>query len=411
MNTLLIHQAFVLPGEPGGTRHFELGRHVVNSGNSFTVVASNRSYLTGKSTTTSQDLLSKETVEGVRILRAYTYPSLHSGFVWRVFSFVSFMVSSVWSGLRCGEVDLVMGTSPPIFQALSAWLVSAIRRRPLLLEVRDLWPEFAIDMGVLKNPLLIAASKWLERFLYNRASHLLVNSPAYRDYLISKGIEPSKITLIPNGVDPSMFDPDNSGVEIRDRWDLSNKFVITYAGALGTANDIPTIIEAAAQLNDQTDIQFLLVGDGMKREELEAMVVELELTNVLFTGAIPKNDMIQVLAASDVCLATLQNIPMFRTTYPNKVFDYMAAGRPTILGIDGVIRQVLDAAEGGIFVQPSDPTELVSAVRELHGNRQLAYEMGRSARQYVVENFNRHVHAQKFVKLLQRYKSSSAAGD
>lgn len=400
MNTLLIHQAFVLPGEPGGTRHFELGRHVVDSGNSFTVVASNRSYLTGQSASSSQSGMQDETVDGVRILRSYMYPSLHRGFVWRVFSFISFMVSSIWSGLRCGDVDLIMGTSPSIFQAFSAWLISAIRRRPLLLEIRDLWPEFAIDMGVLKNPLLIAASKWLERSLYARATHLLVNSPAYRDYLIDLGIAPNKITLIPNGVDPSMFEPDDKGEEIQRRWGLTNKFVVTYAGALGAANDIPTIINAAAQVKEQSDIQFLLVGDGMKRAELQAMVAELELDNVSFTGAVPKNEMIQVLAASDVCLATLQDIPMFQTTYPNKVFDYMAAGRPTILGIDGVIREVVDAADGGVFVQPSVPSELASAVQFFYENPDMASKMGENAREYVVENFNRKVHANNFVELL-----------
>lgn len=403
MHILLIHQAFVLPGEPGGTRHFELGRHLVDNENQFTVVTSSKSYLTGESTKSSQDGLPKELVEGIRVLRAYTYPALHRGFIWRVLSFLSFMISSIWSGLTCGPVDLVMGTSPPIFQAFSAWLVSAIRRRPLLLEIRDLWPEFAIDMGILKNPILIATSKWLEGFLYARANHLLVNSPAYRDYLINRGIPAEKITLIPNGVDPAMFDPEGDGAEMRTRWKLEDKFVVTYAGALGIANDIPTILGAANHFKEQSDICFLLVGDGMKRPEMEEMSADMGLENVIFTGAVPKNEMVQVLSASNACVATLQDIPMFRTTYPNKVFDYMAAGRPTILGIDGVIREVIEQADGGIFVQPGDSKALANAVQTLYSEPCLAQEMGQSSRQYVIEHFNRAEHAQRFVELIATF--------
>lgn len=403
MHTLLIHQSFVLPGEPGGTRHFELGSHLIASGGEFTVITSRKNYLTGTSTTSSQEADKEQTVDGIRILRSYVYPSLHNGFVWRVISFLSFMISSVWTGITCGPIDLVMGTSPPIFQAFSAWLVSAIRRRPLLLEIRDLWPDFAIDMGVLKNPLLIAASKWLEKFLYQRAAHLIVNSPAYRDYLVSSGVPAEKITLIPNGVEPSMFDPDGNGEEIRKRLELEDKFVVTYAGALGVANDIPTIINAAEICKDESNVRFLLVGDGIKRSELEQMTAERDLANVMFTGAVPKNEMIQILAASNVCVATLQDIPMFRTTYPNKVFDYMAAGRPTILGIDGVIREVVEASEGGICIKPGDASELADAVLYLASEPEKAYWMGKNARQHVIDNFNRKCHAEQFAQLVSSF--------
>ena len=168
----------------GGTRHYEFARYVVHSGHRFTVVASDLNYLTGQRVVGETGDVVDETIEGVRILRASTYPALHRSFVWRVISFLSFMITSVRTAWRAGPVDLVIGTSPPIFQAVSAWLVSRLRRCPFLLEIRDLWPEFAIDMGVLTNPLLIALSRWLERFLYAQATHIVVNSPAYREYLI-----------------------------------------------------------------------------------------------------------------------------------------------------------------------------------------------------------------------------------
>lgn len=402
MHVLLIHFSFKPPNQPGGTRHYELGQHLLREGHHFTAVASNIDYGTGQPLVDRPDLTMEQGLGGMRVLRAPTVPSLHRSFFWRMFAYVSFAFASVWPGLRAGPVDLVMGTSPPIFQAVTAWLVAVFCRHPFLLEIRDLWPEFAIDIGLLKNPILIALSRWLEAFLYARATHLLVNSPAYRDYLIDKGVPTAKISLIPNGADPDMFDPDAKGKRIRQEWGLEGQFLVTYAGHLGLANDIPTILKAAERLRHQPQIHFLLVGDGMKRTELESIAQHLQLSNVTFTGTYPKSEMPQVLAASDACVATLKDIPMFRTTYPNKVFDYMAAGRPTILAIDGVIRQVVEAAKGGVFVPPGDDAALADAVYSLSQDPQRAAAMGRAARVYVVEHFNRHQHAVQFLELVQR---------
>lgn len=397
---LLIHQAFALPHEAGGTRHYEFARHFLEAGIDFTIVASNLSSLTGQSTVACRGLVTEQVFDGIRVLRAYSYPSLHRSFAWRIISFLSFMVTSAWAGLRAAPVDLVIGTSPSLFQAVSAWLVALLRRRPFLLEIRDLWPEFAIDMKVLTNPVLIKSARWLEKFLYNRAVHIIVNSPAYRDYLVSKGTSLSKITLIPNGVDPLMFDPMARGERIRQEFGLGGKFVVTYAGALGLANDVSTILRAARCLQ-QRSIHFLLVGDGKERANLEKLAHELQLTNVTFVGSRPKLEIKDFLAASDVGLATLQNIPMFRTTYPNKVFDYMAAGRPTVLAIDGVIREVVEAASGGVFVPPGDEMALAKCLDELSQNPSRVRQMGGSAREYVTRHFNRREHAIAFVQLIK----------
>jgi glycosyltransferase involved in cell wall biosynthesis len=401
MHVLLIHQVFVSPNQGGGTRHYELAQSLLKEGHRFTVVASNIGYVTQRPIVDGRGLVREQRVGGIRVLRAYTYPSLQRSFSWRVIAFLSFMCTSFWASLRAGPVDVVMSTSPPIFQAVSGWLMAVICRRPFLLEIRDLWPEFAIDIGVLKNPMLIVLSRWLERFLYARATHILVNSPAYRDYLLDKGVPSAKLSFIPNGVDPDMFDPTANGERIRQQWGLDAKFVVTYAGAMGLANDIPTILRAADRLRDQAHIRFLLVGGGMKRPDLESLARQLQLQNVIFAGGYPKSEMREVLAASDACIATLKDIPAFRTTYPNKVFDYMAAGRPTILAIDGVIRQVVEAAGGGVFVPPGDDAALADAVYSMSQDRQRAAAMGRAARAYVVEHFNRHQHAAQFLELVQ----------
>ena len=403
MKVLLIHQSFVSAEEAGGTRHYEFAVHSSQHGIEIVIVASNISYLTGKSIIEPRGLYFEDKAGDIRVLRARTIAALHRSFVWRVISFFSFMLTSVLAGLRAGPIDLVIGTTPPIFQAFSAWLVAAIRRKPFLLEVRDLWPEFAIEMGVLKNPILIALSRRLESFLYWRADHLLVNSPAYRDYLVKKkSISPSKVTLISNGANPDLFKPEDRGEDFRSELGLNGKYIVTYAGAIGLANDIPTVLHAAERLRDETNLHFLFIGDGKERPRMEEMAAQLGLENVTFAGPRPKSRMPQVLAASDACLATLKNIPMFRTTYPNKVFDYMAAGRPTLLAIDGVIRDVIEAANGGLYVPPESHIDLAKGILTLSRKPELGRQMGLAARSYVERHFNRSAQAEAFRELLQR---------
>jgi glycosyltransferase involved in cell wall biosynthesis len=402
MHWLLIHQAFVSPHEAGGTRHFELARYLQAQGHRITIIASDVSYLTGEKIMEHPGLAGEEEIEGIRIIRAYALPTLHKNFLWRLLAFWVFMITSAWVALKVKDIDGVMGTTPPLFQAVSAWVVASLRRKPFLLEVRDLWPEFAIDMGVLTNPVLIYASRWLEGFLYARATHILVNSPAYRDYLLDRGIPESKVSFIPNGVDTAMFYPEQSGEELRRTWGLQKKFVVTYAGALGQANDIETLLQAAQQLQNIPDIHFLLVGDGKERIRLQQLAETWKLKNVTFTGARPKAEMPTFLAASDACVAILQDIPMFRTTYPNKVFDYMAAGRPTILAIDGVIRQVVEDAKGGVFAPPGDYIALADVVQTLANDPVLTETLGRNARIYVENHFERKEQAHAFETLLQQ---------
>src|SRR4030042_6212623 len=188
MHILLIHQAFVALDEPGGTRHHEIARYLASQGHQVTIIASPISYLTGNARSTKISWAEKQT-DGdlITILRAYTYPSLHRSFAFRLISFFSFMVSSFLIGLWVKKVDLVWGTSPPIFQGLTAWALARIKRLPFLFEVRDLWPAFAIAVGVLRNPLLIKLSEWLERFLYRHADMLGVHSPRFFAHVAQRG--------------------------------------------------------------------------------------------------------------------------------------------------------------------------------------------------------------------------------
>ena len=402
MRILLINQAFVSPDEPGHTRHFELAKFLQSRGHELAIVASDLNYQTGERTVARTGVFAEQVIDGVRILRSYIYPALHRSYVWRIISFFSFMFSSVWTALKVKDVDLVMGTSPPIFQAVSAWFVAWMRRVPFLLEVRDLWPEFGVGMGVLTNPVLIALGRWLEMFLYKRATHILVNSPAYKEYMIAKGVPENKVTYIPYGTDVDMFNPGVDGSSLRSELGLQDKFVVLYAGALGQANDIDTILRTAERLKYEKKIRFVLFGDGKERARLQSEAERMQLSNLIFAGVRPKKDMPMVVASADVCLAILQDIPMFRTTYPNKVFDYMAAGRATVLVIDGVSRKLIEDSYGGAYVQPGDDKALAETILDLSKNSDIVKQMGLNAREYLVKHLDRRDKLNETSDLLTR---------
>lgn len=401
MHILIIHQAFASLNEPGGTRHHEFARLLTAHGHQVTVIASPVSYITGSAFRAS--VSSEVTEYKVTILRASVYDAHHRSFLHRIVAFFSFMLSSFWVGLGVKNVDLVWGTSPPIFQGVTAWVLARIKGAKFLFEVRDLWPQFAIAVGVLKNPVLILLSEWLERFLYRRADRLMVNSPGFLEPVTSRGAK--RVELIPNGADPSMFDPNNDGMEFRRSNQLADKFVVLYAGAHGMSNDLEVVLDAAALLMDRNEIQLVLLGDGKEKPALMARAQKMDLTNVTFLPSVPKTEMASALAGADACLAILKPLEEYKTTYPNKVFDYMAAGRPVVLAIDGVIREVVEAAGCGIFAAPGSADEVANAIRKLAADKKESRIMGLQGRDYLQRNFSRAAIGEKLLGLLEDLRS------
>jgi glycosyltransferase involved in cell wall biosynthesis len=306
------------------------------------------------------------------------------------------MLSSFWLGLRVREVDLVWGTSPPIFQAVTAWILARVLRAPFLFEVRDLWPEFAVAVGVLRSRLLIRMSEWLERTLLRRADCVVVNSPGFVEHVRIRGAR--RIELIPNGADPSMFESAVAGAEFRRQHGLSDLFVALYAGAHGMSNDLETLVEAARRLQGEP-IRLVLVGDGKEKPAL--LERSSGLGNILFLPAAPKSRMPEILAGCDAGIAILRAIPAYSTTYPNKVFDYMAAGKPIVLAIDGVIREVVEAAGCGVFARPGDARAVAEAIRRLASDRGAARAMGLAGRDYLEQNFSREHISRKLIDVLE----------
>ena len=281
----------------------------------------------------------------------------------------------------------------------AAGALARLKGAQFLFEVRDLWPACAVGVGVLRHPLLIRLSEALERFLYRRADRVMVNSPGFLEHVRSRGAR--KVELVPNGADPRMFDPQDRGEAYRRSHGLEDKFVALYAGAHGLSNDLGVLLDAAGQLRSRPDIAIALLGDGKEKPALMALALERGLENVHFLPPVAKLAMAEALAASDACIALLKPIPLYATVYPNKVFDYMAAGRPVILAIDGVIRQVVEEAGAGQFVQPGDPGRLAEAIEWMADHPEERGAMGQRGRAAIEAHFDRSALAGQLLRILE----------
>ncbi len=398
MHILLVHQLFLRGDEAGMTQHYEYARHLVRAGHRVTVLAGRRSYLTGLQVATTR----REVVEpGLEIIPCAQSGRVHRSFAWRTLGFLSFMLSAFVAGLRLRRVDVIWTTSPPLPQACTAWALARLKRRPLVFEVRDLWPAVAVEMGVLRNRLLIAVASAAEAWLYRAAAVIVVNSPGFLPHLAQRRVPPEKLEVVPNGVDLETFDPRTSGKRLRAAHGLQGKFIALYAGAHGMANDLMTVLRAAQSLRQERDIVFVLAGDGKEKPRLTAAAADMGLSNVLFLPPAPKTELVRVLAAADCCLAVLKPIPLFATVYPNKVFDAMAAGKPVVLAIAGVIRDLVEGAGAGLAVTPGDWKGLAEAVRSLARDPARARRMGERGRACVEAGFDRRRSAERMEQIFR----------
>lgn len=404
MRIVVVHQYFLGKKDAGGSRWNQFAKYWARAGHKITVLAGTVHYATGKKQPEYKGKLvvREQETENVEVLRCYVSESYNKSFIGRFWAYVSFALSSIWVGLfHTGRCDVIICTSPPLTVGLTGWVLSKLKKAPIVFEVRDLWPESAIDSGVMKNKWLIKMSYWLENKSYKTARWINVLTPAFKDVLIeSKGISSNGISVIPNGADLDIFTPGERNNWVREKHGLGDKFVVTYVGAHGVANHLIQLLESARLLKDNLDIVFMLVGDGMQKPMLKEKARQWQLEGVIFVDSVPKDTIVDYIRASNVCTAVLKKVDIFKTVYPNKVFDYMSAARPVIVAIDGAARKLIEDAGAGIYVEPENAEEFANAVLKLKDKPRLCNEYGENGLNFVKQKFARDILASRYMDIL-----------
>ena len=390
MKVAVVYQYYQGHSSPGHSLVYELAQHLAAEGHSVTVVSGQTGYMQRDQPVLPwyRRLILQEKDGPVKIIRTYTYSELHRSYLGRLISFLSFSLTAPVGLLRAERPDVVLASSPPIFPMLPVWIVCKLRGIPLVFEVRDLWPESAVQMGILRSRALISVMSWMERLLYDKAKRIVTLTQGIRDDIHARGWPAEKLEVITCGIDTQMLYPDTeAGGEVRRNFGWEGRNIVLYFGSMGEANNLDVIIDAAMHCQDGNTL-FLLIGDGMKRPSLEQRITELKITNVQILAPVSKYQARGFINAADLCLVTLQDIPVFKGAIPTKLLDYMACGRPVLCGLEGEAAQIVSDAQAGVVFQPNSSQKLSVIITELMGNEALRINMGRSGAQYVKNHFD-----------------------
>lgn len=416
MKIVVFYQHYLAKGAPGGSRYNEFARLWAEAGHDVTVITGTLNHTTGQVPEAYRGKWWVKEKDGkVDVWRCYVPPTYHSSYLGRMWSFFGFTLSTATAAVFCDAPDVIIATSPPLTIVVPGWIAKHARpwrKAPgLVFEIRDLWPESAVTTGVLSetSPLTNLLYR-LERWGVSVADRVNVLTPAFRDDLIRRGLaSEDKIVFVPNSADVGLFVPGPRDNAVRREHGWGDKFVVLYAGAHGRANALDQLVETAELLREQRNILLVTVGDGTEKKRLVETAAQRKLDNIAFLGSQPKEKMVDFVNAADVGAAVLQNNPTFRTVWPNKVFDYMACSRPTLLAIDGVARKlVCEEAKAGVFAEPENPAAIASAIRALAADPAGCARMGESGRAWVLANARREALAEKYLTILEQLAARHA---
>jgi glycosyltransferase involved in cell wall biosynthesis len=408
MKILLIHQYFLEEDDPGGSRWNEMTKTWTELGHEITVIAGmmhangleKRAEYKGK-------YFAIRTQQNVLVHRTHVSEVYNSSFLGRLWGYFSFMFSSLWAGLFRvkGRFDLVLVTSPPLFIGVTGYLLSRIKGIPMVFEIRDLWPESAIDTGVLTNKCVIKLALAFESFIYKKASKINVLTPAFKKNLEErKNVGREKLLLIPNAADFSLSDDLLGRFDIeqfRKEHGFESRFVIIYVGAHGVANYLDQLLDAALALAD-TEVLFLLIGQGMEKARLKEKAQQMNLKNVMFLDSVPKKEVFKYILASDLGASVLKKVETFKTVYSNKTFDYFSCKKPVLMAIDGISRELIEQARAGVYVEPENTQAYVSTIRDYINNPERLKEEGENGYRFAKANYDRQVLAKKYIDELSK---------
>lgn len=346
-----------------------------------------------------------EMVDGVRVVRVWSYVAPNAGTVRRIINYLTYMVAAILASLRVRRPDVVIATSPQFFCGWAGVWVSRLRKVPFVLEIRDIWPESISTVGAIRNRWILRFLEHLERRMYLAARHIVTVGSGYRDRVLERADVGHKTSVVTNGVDLHQFVPQSPDAGFLDEQGLTGKFVCSYVGTIGMAHGLDVVVDAARMLRERgrNDIRFCLVGEGSQRRELERQARELGVGDmVVFAGRQPKERMPAILASSDACLVHLRGCELFGTVIPSKIFETMAMERPMIMGVRGEARDIVAAAHAGLEMEPESAAELAERVTQLADDPVLRHELGVSARSFVEVHYNRDLLAAQMLAIAER---------
>jgi colanic acid biosynthesis glycosyl transferase WcaI len=335
-------------------------------------------------------LLQREVIDDVNVVRAWSYTSPNKGFLRRILAQLSFGCLAPLIGIKAvGKPDIIIVQSPPLFDAIAVRMLARVKRCPFIFMVSDLWPESAVQLGALTNPLLIKFSEWLEWSTYQRARLVWVVTEGIRDRLISRGLDPKRILLLTNGVDADIFHP-MPQAQAREVLGWDDRYTVLYAGTHGLSHGLTTILDAAELLQQHSAIRIVLVGDGAEKATLVQQAQQRNLNNVIFLDPFPHALIPTLLCAADACLVHVRrDVPVFEGMLPIKMFEAMSCARPILLGINGEARKLaVEEADAALHIPPEDAPALASSILFLYEHPDYAEALGRHGRSYIESRFS-----------------------
>ena len=347
-------------------------------------------------------LYQEEWIDGVHVIRLWSYITANAGFAKRILDLASFTASSVLQSWRFPKFDVILASSPPLFVAMEGYMISMLWRKPWIFELRDLWPA-SIEAVGLGNKTPMKMLEKVELFLYRKADRIISLTDAFRDNLTKRGIEPDKIDIVTNGVDTEMFDPARSKEGIRKTLRIEpDDFLVAYFGTTGMAHGLETMLEAAQICRKDQRIKFLIMGDGAERKALELKSREMGNSNVLFRDSVPHEEMPDYFAALNLFLVHLKPHPVFETVIPSKIFEAMAMGTPILCALEGEGARIVAESGAGVCIPPGDPVKMADTVMRLSEDPAGLKEMGQNGRQAAIEKYSRRLKAEECLRSFEK---------
>ncbi len=376
MHILFLTDNFPPEVNAPASRTFEHAREWVAAGARVTVITGAPNFPTGKVFDGYRNRLwQREQIDGIEVIRVWTYITANAGFARRTLDYLSFMFSAAIAALWVRGIDAVVGTSPQFFTACAAWFVGALRRRPFVFELRDLWPESIKAVGAMRQSRFITALEKVEWFLYRRAAHIVSVTESFKRHLVERGITGEKISVITNGVDLQRFAPGAKDPDLVAEFQLDGCFVAGYIGTHGMAHRLDSLLELAhrqPKMADGRPFRLLLVGDGAEKSALQQRAAAMALNNVIFVDTVSKDQIVRYWSLLDVSIVHLRKTPVFETVIPSKIFEAMAMGIPLLHGVAGESAAIVEREGCGICVPPENVLAMREALQRFAGESGLA---------------------------------------